>query len=360
LTTAYVEPTDTRETRSAPDSLLKRVVVGLDLESGEILWQTPVFEGGKGKIHWLNTHATPTPATDGETVFVAFDAHLAALDLDGSVLWKKDLEPGYYAHSHYGVASSPIVTRKAVILLQDREEGNAEDRGWVVALDKKTGDLLWRDEWMDTCCSYTTPVLVDRGSKQILLVTTSHQANAYDPDTGARLWQVAHRNIQPVPSVAVWEDFVAFPGAIHDALLSTFRFGALDEEPEFLWATRQSVPDMPSPLYYNGRLYTLHGRGVMVSRNPLTGRAFWRRRLPRGTYRAALVAGDGKIYAFSANGTTAVIDATIREFNVLRRNRIGTGGSGATPAIAGGCLLLRGSNHLFCIEKKADPGDAKS
>jgi outer membrane protein assembly factor BamB len=257
------------------------------------------------------------------------------------------------------VASSPIVTDDAVILFQDREDGESPDRGWLVAVDKRSGEELWRDEWDDTCCSYTTPVLVERGGRRILLATTSQQANAYDPVTGSRLWQVPHRNTQPVPSAAVWDEYVTFPGAIHDALLSTFRLGPPEAAPEPLWASRQAVPDIPSPVYFGGRLYALTTGGVMTSLNPETGKAVRRLRLPSRDYRAALVAGDGKIYAVNDDGNTAVLKVDEKRFKLLRENKLDEG-SGATPAIAGGCLLIRGADHLFCLEKKGSGDDAEA
>ncbi len=357
LTTAWGQRADDKE-KVVVRAHLTRVALAMDLETGEILWETPVFSGRAGKIHWLNTHATPTPAVDGKTVFVSFDAHVAALDYEGNLLWRKDLDPTYTQYAHYGAASSLVLTKKAVILLQDREEGDSPDVGWLAALDKKTGDQLWRVEWKDSCCSYTTPAVIRHGSKEMLIVTTSRKARAYDPETGTMLWEIQHENTQPVPSVSVWNDIVLFPGAIHDALLSAFRLGPSEQEPEFLWATRQAVPDMPSPLVYQGSIFTLTGGGILSRRDPMTGRNLWTHRLSTGGYRAALVAGDGKVYAVNDVGHTTVIDATTPKLKILRENRLGEG-SGATPAIAGGSLLIRGKEHLFRIEKRTD-GAAKN
>jgi hypothetical protein len=48
-----------------------------------------------------------------------------------------------------------------------------------------------------------------------------------------------------------------------------------------------------------------------------------------------------------------VIDATADEYRLLAQNDLEEGGNNASPAIAGGCLLLRTAKHLFCIAKEA-------
>ena len=111
----------------------------IDLATGEVLWETPVYSDQKGDIHWLNTHAVPTPATDGNLIFVSFDSRLAALDPDGKILWQKNLDPDYVAHSRYGASASVALSRDAVILVRDREDAELENPGFLVAVAKQTG-----------------------------------------------------------------------------------------------------------------------------------------------------------------------------------------------------------------------------
>lgn len=72
LTAVYGQPEDDHHA-AASRKELQRVVISLDLESGEILWQTTVFEGPTGKVHYQNTRAAPTPVSDGKLVYVYFD-----------------------------------------------------------------------------------------------------------------------------------------------------------------------------------------------------------------------------------------------------------------------------------------------
>lgn len=356
LTTVYGAPDNHWDAAwQAPQ--LQRVVMALDLESGEMLWQTSLFTGGKGKVHHTNTRASPTPVTDGEHVFVNFDNILAALDIEGNVLWQKDIDPDYYTHAHYGVSSSPILVGDTLVLQQDREESTDQDVGWIAAFDKKTGERLWRDEWTYTCCSYTTPILLDRGDGASELVMSSSKTMvAFDPATGERLWEAEHPSIQPVPSLLTDGDLLVAPGGIHETGLVVYRLTGSGAETklEVLWQTHRAVPQIPTPLFYEGRLFTLKDNGVVTAYEAETGTKIWAGRASPGNYWPSLVAGDGKLYATNQYGVVSVIDARSDTFDLMAENAIADGVHGATPAIAGGCLLLRTKNHLYCIEASAE------
>ncbi len=350
LTTSYAERADNRHKMKYRRGALKRVVVALDLADGRILWETEVFEGPTGNRHWLNTAAAPTPATDGERVYALFDAKLAALDLEGRVIWMTDLEPDHLKYTHYGVASSPILTERSVIVQQDREEAESGDAGWIAALDKKSGKEIWRKEWRDSCCSYTTPILYRNGGREELLCSISGRVVSYDPATGEELWRAEHPNIQPVPSMVSDDSRFFVPGAIHNRALAVFRLADGATEPQPAWTTTRGAPEIVSPVLYMGKLFQLTEGGVLTAFDPETGDVAWKKRLLGGTYRASLVAGDGKVYALNEAGVTSVVNVQKPKGKVISKSRI-PGESTASPAIADGCLLIRGKQDLFRICK---------
>ncbi len=360
LTTTYGTPDDDSR-QAGRRSEIHRVLVRIDLKTGEQLWRTSIFFGGRGKVHYSSTRAAPTPATDGRSVFVSFDGILAAVGFDGQIIWKQDVDPDYYKYSHYGVSISPIVAGKAVILMQDREVGDTPDKGWVAAFDKQTGEQLWRDEWDHTCCSYTTPLLLERGDGAVeLVISSSGEAVGYDPHTGKRLWTANHQSRQPVPSLVTQGDLLCAPGAMHKRGLYMFRLAGhgASTETELLWSTERGVPKIPTPLFYRDRLFVMNDKWVLSAYEPETGKALWRGRVSPGEYWASLVAGDGKIYAVNQYGVVSVVAADGESFELIAANALGESNKGATPAIADGCLLVRTKEHLFCIEKAPEPKPA--
>ncbi len=359
LTTTYGTPEDDWQVTWKRKEL-HRVVFALDLESGELMWQTSIFYGPKGRVHHTNTRAAPTAVTDGQHVIVNFDGILAALDFEGNVIWKKEVDPDYYLYSHYGVSTSPMLAGRAVILLQDREEGESPDLGWIAAFDKKTGEQLWRNEWDHTCCSYTTPVLLDRGNGVVELAsTTSKEIVGYDPQTGEQLWTAHHPSVQPVPSLVTSGELLLAPGGVHEGGMSMYRLTGRGKETvaELLWSSLKSVPQITTPLFYNGTLFVLTENRLLTAYDPETGGQIWRGRPSPGNYWPSLVAGDDKLYATNQYGVVSVIAARTDGYQLIAENPVEEGTVGATPAIAGGCLLLRTKNHLYCIEKlkQGDP-----
>jgi len=119
-----------------------------------------------------------------------------------------------------------------------------------------------------------------------------------------------------------------------------------------VWQESKGVPEVPTPLYLEGRIYTVKNGGIMFCRNAATGKEIYRARLgTTGGYFASPVAGDGKIYAASDRGVVVVVESGDR-FRVLSRNNLGEP-IFATPAIGGGTLYVRTSRHLYAF------GDSK-
>ena len=356
LTTATWEEEDAGE---ADKRQMWRTALALDVETGAILWQTPIFTGRKGQVHPMNTYAAPTPASDGESIFVYFGQYLARLDTEGNIVWKQEVEPDYPQFTRYGVASSPILTDDTVIVTQDREWGDTEDDGWLAAYAKDTGEVVWRNEWMNTCCAYSTPILWHDGSALQLIYAHSGKISGYDPNTGGELWSQKYKIAQTVTTPVMDGDLLCVAGGgnrVQSSLCMRMTGTGESTQGEVLWTQRRNVPNSASPVLYDGKLYTVTDRAVMSSYDALSGDQLWKHRVARGNYRASLVAGDGKVYVTSSAGVTTVVAAE-PEFRALAENTLDEG-SNASAAFGGGCLLLRTEGHLYCIEKEAKPDDA--
>ena len=112
------------------------------------------------------------------------------------------------------------------------------------------------------------------------------------------------------------------------------------------WREERGGPYVCSPLLYGDFVYVHEEQGRVVCREAASGRVVYRERLP-GKFTASAVAGDGKLYLTNEAGTTFVLEAG-RDFKVLAENRLDAECL-ASPAIAGGSILLRTRKDLFCI-----------
>ncbi|MFO0946161.1 MAG: PQQ-binding-like beta-propeller repeat protein [Planctomycetota bacterium] len=123
----------------------------LDAATGKVIWKTDVESPQLPVIMPQNSHASATPATDGERLYVYFSARgLLAFDLkDGSTVWEHQLpQPAYLMG--WGPAVSPIVYEDLVLFNQDDDLSP-----YLIAVDKRTGTVQRRLE--DRTCSRDTP-----------------------------------------------------------------------------------------------------------------------------------------------------------------------------------------------------------
>lgn len=328
---------------------IEKWALGLDLETGEVLWKTLVETSSKNKRHHVNTWAAPTPVTDGTRVFVHFGDVLAALDRDGQILWNVVVDTRYVEFSHYGAGSSPVLLDGNVLVFQDRE--TVDDKpGWMAVFDGATGEEIWRTTWVDTCCSYITPTIRRRGEGTEVILLMAGSVRGFDSQTGEELWRQPFETDQPVASAVTEGDLLAVFSGAH-----THRHGAVFElsgggktsEARLLWDTTRMIPQTSSPVLLNGLLFTLTEQGVLVCTDVRTGERLWKSRLPTGTYRSSLVAGDGKIFAVSSLGNTAVV-AVAEKFDLLSNNTLAKGGN-SSPALAANSIFIRTESDLYRI-----------
>jgi len=112
----------------------------IDVETGQQIWRTPVqLEPGTPRANAALNRGAPT-IYNGRLFRVTNDNYLVALDMKtGRVLWTKkfaDWKEGYYA------TSSPIVANG--VLISGMAGGESTTRGFLDGWDPETGEKLWR------------------------------------------------------------------------------------------------------------------------------------------------------------------------------------------------------------------------
>jgi hypothetical protein len=114
-----------------------------------------------------------------------------------------------------------------------------------------------------------------------------------------------------------------------------------------LWRYDRSLPDVPGILHYRDVLYLVRNGGILQTVDPASGKPFKQGRLPHALddYYASPVAGDGKVYVISRNGTATVLKAGA-EWEILSSGDL-EGEVFATPAIADGHIWVRTASALY-------------
>lgn len=156
-------------------------VLRIARKDGSVVWSREVHVDRVETGHPSFNPASSTPACDGERVVAYFGSFgLICFDVGGDKLWEVKLP---LAKSYGGNATSPAIIGDKVILYR----GNHVDH-FLLALDKKTGDELWRvrqDEPFTSELACTSFPIV-AGNK--LIVHTARSVQAFDVETGKLIW----------------------------------------------------------------------------------------------------------------------------------------------------------------------------
>lgn len=334
-------------------------VLALDARTGNIDWERTVHKGVPLlPKHRSNTFASETPVANGEKLVVSFGANgLACFDLDGNLVWEKK-PVAFPMQMGWGTGSSPVIFEDRVFVLCDNDQ-----ESFIAALNLATGEELWRMKRQEMS-NWSTPYLWRNATSTELVVAGGTAMRSYDPKTGDLLWEMKASGRAAMSPVGAPE-FVCVDSA--DRLtggrgtLAAVRVGAKgvvtiptgkEENAAVAWSLPLNSYRVASPLLYKDCLYLLEqGSGVIRCVDATTGKLHYQKRLPQsiGTYASPLGAA-GRVYCLDQKGLTVVLRAG-PEFEILASNQLEDGTFGASAAVTGDRLLLRGSRHLYCISR---------
>lgn len=311
---------------------------------GALLWETEVAPGPRESVHRKNGPASATPVTDGERVYASLGGRgLVALDFEGRLLWHTEI--GRVANYH-GPAGSPLLYRGRLILYQDQRGG-----GFVAAYDTATGAQVWRTA-RDASVGWGTPVAIRVGDRDEIVVSSQHTVRAYDPASGGELWSCDGNRFEVIPTPVVAAGLVFCTSGRAGPTLAIRPGGQGDvTRTHVAWSTPRGSPFVPSPIAYDGYLYTINDMASIVTCfNAATGAVRWQQRLGRAMregFSASPVAVDGKLFFTNDNGITFVVRAG-PDFELLHTNDIGAR-TLASPALVEGRWYIRTENELIAI-----------
>jgi outer membrane protein assembly factor BamB len=339
---------------TAPADGKELSALAFDRRIGRTLFDLKVFDNPKPAFCIAtNSYASPTPCIEEGRVYVHFgSAGTACLDTaSGKKLWeRRDLPCDHWR----GPASSPILWRDRLFVHFD-----GHDLQYVVALDKKTGETLWKKDRSfaygaldgDLKKAFATPAIFDVNGKLELVSPAAFGTIAYDPMTGEEIWKVVHggMNASARPLFVNGRVLVCTSdGGL--GLVAVAGGGSGDvTKTGIVWTTKKAVPNRSSPILVGEQLYMISSDGVVSQLDTRGGAALRQERLA-GKFWSSPIYAEGRLYFCNDEGVTYVVDVR-GGWKVLASNRLDDGFM-ASPAAAGKSLFLRTRSHLYCIEQK--------
>jgi outer membrane protein assembly factor BamB len=160
------------------------LVVALDRATGKELWRREIPRVNKGRLENVNGPASPSPVTDGESVYAFFQEFgLISFTADGKERWRLPLGP---FNVFYGFGASPILVDDLLVLPVDQDMG-----AYLLAVDRRTGKPRWQVERPHVISGYSTPTVYrPAGGPPQIVIPESFQLTSYAVADGRRLWWV--------------------------------------------------------------------------------------------------------------------------------------------------------------------------
>ena len=335
--------------------------MAIDEASGKVRHDIKVFDvDAPQEIHPVNSYASPTPVLETGRVYVTYGyAGTAALDSrTGTVVWqRRDLRCDHFR----GPGSSPIVFEGLLIMHFD-----GIDDQYVVALDKRTGETVWRTKRSidfqdlgpdgkpkgdgDFRKAYATPHIITVNGEPLLVSVGGKATYGYDPRTGRERWRVEDRSSHsPSTRPVAGAGMIFYPTGWDASKVVAVRPDGTGNvtATHVAWTYSRGVPMKPSLLLVDDLLYMISDTGVATAIDAKSGTMVWQSRVG-GTFSASPIYAAGRVYLFDEDGKTTVIAAG-REYKVLAENRLDNGFM-ASAAIAGNAIFARTTSDLYRIE----------
>lgn len=122
-------------------------------------------------------------------------------------------------------------------------------------------------------------------------------------------------------------------------------------ESHVAWELNRSIPEIPSPIFYDHRLYMVRNGGTLAAVDPANGKLLYRGRLGSiGQYSASPVAANRHLYLVSDEGTVSVVKAG-SEFELVHQLELGEPAP-VTPAIDTSTIYFRTGKHLWAFRNQ--------
>ncbi len=336
-------------------------VICVDRRSGEILWNTKVFDQVTKHKREENSYATPTPVTDGEHVYAVFGSGgIAAVDMEGKPVWTNE-EIQFF--SQHGLGASPILYENLLIMPFDgSSEGEDSlvgfkkpwDGAVLLALDKATGKEAWRGSRGLSRLAHVTPNILELDGKPQLVSAAGDVIQGHDPQSGKLVWTVHSQGEGVTPSIVLAEGLIYSCSGFEEPTIRVVKTGGEGDitATHIAWEQKQGVPSLSSLLYVEPYIYAVTDTGILNCFDAKTGEEVWQKRIG-GKHAASPIYSEGKIYFLTdLDGETVIIKAGDK-YEEVARNMLGEACK-ASIAASQGNLFIRSDKHLYCIGEKPE------
>jgi outer membrane protein assembly factor BamB len=328
-------------------------LMALAADGGKVVWSTKVGKAGKcGPPGWEFAGPRCTPTVDGDRVFAVdqWGEFVCVNAADGREQWRRNYlkDLGAEKPPEWGYSESPLVDGDQVVVTP------GGPKGAVVALNKKTGDLIWQSKEFTDAAQYASIVLAEIGGVRQYVQLTAANVVGLSPKDGSVLWKAPRKGnvaVIPTPIVAGNDVYVTSGYGVGCNLFKvTVNDGKfLAEE---VYANKVMASHHGGAVLVGTQLYGYSEGKGLTCQDLKTGEALWaeKEKIKKGCVSFA----DGLLYCREEDsGTMILVEASPAGF--AEKGRFSqpdraTEKAWSHPSIANGRLYLRDQDLLLCYD----------
>ncbi len=328
----------------------------LDLK-GNIIWQKPY--GTAWKNSFPEARCTPTLENNRIYVLSGMDEMSCINATNGELIWEVDLHAKFDSDwDMFGVSESLLLVDDKIIATPGGE------KTMVIALDKITGEEIWRSETLSAKRSNMSPTLIEFGGKKYIITSNQTHVVSVAADTGEIVWTFQHNFLSPngdnttiLVNVPTYSDSCLWISNGWDVKSSMLKIAPDGKSVTELFADQTFDNQNHGVVLVDGFLYgsNFTGRqsGKWICMNWKTGEITW---IGDFHNKGPIISADGMLYLYEEKrGNLALVKADSKKFEVVSSFRVkeGSGPHWSRPSIYNGMLLIRHGDVLVAYNIKA-------
>ena len=320
--------------------------------NGKLLWKSqngnpwsPGSEQSWAK-NYKGSRATPT-YNDNMIYHCNELGFLTAFNAEnGKNVWEINLTEKFDAQvPFWAYSESVIIDGKKLICYP------GGTKGYMIALDKKTGKVIWANTTINSPSAYCSPIIITSNNIKQIITLNADGIIGVDLNNGKLLWSFPFTNKRKIN--------IATPIYYKDHVFASSGYGAgsvliklLYKNNSFLvqkvWENKELDNHHGGIIRIGNYLYgTGHHEPYWFCLDFFTGKILYKE---KGVGKGSLTYADGMLYCLGEKGKMGLVEAKNDDYNIISEFEVPSGGEGlhwAHPVVCGGRLYIRHSDQLF-------------
>ncbi|UCD28504.1 MAG: PQQ-binding-like beta-propeller repeat protein [Planctomycetota bacterium] len=315
----------------------QQVLFCFDADTGRVVWEKAFEKELKDRQGGDGTRGTPT-VHQGRVYQLGGHGTLACLNADnGEEIWKKKLGK----KPRWGYSGSVLIEKQLAIIPDNGKDGA------LLALDKKTGDMVW--ECANDKIGYSTPYPFTFGKKRYIFCFLAKAGIIADAKTGREVCRIPWETAYDVnASTPIFHDGYLFLSSGYNTGCALFK---LDNEGDKLsakevWRSQVLMTKFRSCLLKDGVLYSGDQQGLHCV-DFMTGKKLWGKDRMR---HSSVVLADDHLIVLTEKGRLMIAKARPEEFKPIAEADVLSGRCWTVPMLYEGKLYLRNLKKAICLD----------